>query len=235
MVGETLTPTYFDVATSTISNHPSSDPSADEYVLVDGTPASCAQLGLHHFFTDRGPVDLVLSGPNYGRNTTAVFALSSGTLGGALEAAVCGVKAIALSYAFFGKDHDFKIIKEASELSVKIVEKLMQDWSKDVDVYSINVPLVQGVETHKVFWTQMLHNQWSSGSCFREASDAEEEAGRPAVSEKKIRKGEVENHTTSGKGRKRFLWAPKFTDVYQSVEAAGPGSDGWAVKEGCTR
>jgi tubulin--tyrosine ligase len=45
-------------------------------------------------------VDLVLSGPNFGRNTTAIFALSSGTIGGALEGAVCGKKAIALSYAF---------------------------------------------------------------------------------------------------------------------------------------
>ena len=235
MVGETLTPTYFDVATSTVSEHPSSNPSADQYVLVDGTPASCAQLGLHHFFTDRGPVDLVLSGPNYGRNTTAVFALSSGTLGGALEAAVCGVKAIALSFAFFNKSHDAHIIQEASELSVRIVEKLMQNWGSDVDVYSINVPLVKGVGTNKVLWTRMLHNKWSSGSCFREATDADEEVGHPAVSEKKIREGEVEDHAPSTKRRKRFLWAPKFTDVYQSVDAAGPGSDGWAVKEGCTR
>jgi len=31
---------------------------------------------------------------------------------------------------------------------------------------------------------------------------------------------------------KHFNWAPKFKDVYESVERAGPGNDGWTVKEG---
>ena len=34
---------------------------------------------------------------------------------------------------------------------------------------------------------------------------------------------------------KHFKWAPRFTDVYKSVEQAPPGNDGWAVKEGFTR
>jgi tubulin--tyrosine ligase len=34
---------------------------------------------------------------------------------------------------------------------------------------------------------------------------------------------------------KHFKWSPRFTDVYQSVEEAPPGNDGWAVKEGLTR
>ena len=33
---------------------------------------------------------------------------------------------------------------------------------------------------------------------------------------------------------RHFKWAPRFTDVYESVLKAGPGSDGWAVKEGET-
>lgn len=89
----------------------------DYYVLVPGTPATCAQLGLFHhdlLFPDfspgtntpntdakHSPIDLILSGPNYGRNTTAAFALSSGTIGGAMEGAVCGIRSIALSFAFF--------------------------------------------------------------------------------------------------------------------------------------
>jgi broad specificity polyphosphatase/5'/3'-nucleotidase SurE len=31
---------------------------------------------------------------------------------------------------------------------------------------------------------------------------------------------------------KHFKWTPKFKDVYDSVEKAGPGNDGWVVKEG---
>ena len=34
---------------------------------------------------------------------------------------------------------------------------------------------------------------------------------------------------------KQFKWSPRFTDVYDSVEKAGPGNDGWAVKEGFIR
>ncbi len=93
----------------------------EEWVLVDGTPASAAQIGLRHFFRDRGPVDLVVSGPNYGRNSTAVFALSSGTLGGALEAAICRTRAVALSYAFFSRNHDPAVIDGASRHSVRVI------------------------------------------------------------------------------------------------------------------
>lgn len=37
------------------------------WVLVNSTPATCAQIGIEHFFEGRGPVELVVSGPNYGR------------------------------------------------------------------------------------------------------------------------------------------------------------------------
>lgn len=57
-------------------------------MLVNGTPAACSQIGLHHFFKERGEVDLVISGPNFGRNSSAVYAMSSGTLGGGFEAAL---------------------------------------------------------------------------------------------------------------------------------------------------
>ena len=39
----------------------------EPWVLVNSTPATCAQIGISHFFEGRGKVDLVVSGPNYGR------------------------------------------------------------------------------------------------------------------------------------------------------------------------
>jgi tubulin---tyrosine ligase len=208
-------------------------------VLVDGTPASCVQIGLYHFFQDRGPIDLVVSGPNYGRNSTAVFSLSSGTLGGALEAAVCKRKAIALSYAFFSRNHDPEIIAGASKLSVKVIQHLWDNWGKDVDLYSVNVPLVENVGERKIMWTSMLQNYWGHGSCFQEVEDEEGDADEE---EQKIREGEGQLAQNGEEGsnvtrhkHKHFKWAPRFTDVYQSVEEAGPGNDGWAVKEGYTR
>ena len=47
------------------------------------------------------PFDLVISGPNYGRNTGTAFALGSGTIGAAIAASLSGTKAISLSYGHF--------------------------------------------------------------------------------------------------------------------------------------
>ncbi|KAK7992205.1 hypothetical protein PG988_000999 [Apiospora saccharicola] len=261
MVGETVKPSYYrpsetfdptppaDSAASkpqgTTHSRPSKSRDIEEWILVDGTPASCAQIGLHYFFEDRGPVDLVVSGPNYGRNATAVFALSSGTLGGALEAAVCRKKAIAVSYAFFSRNHDPDIIEGASAHSVRVIESLYRQWPSDtsVDLYSVNVPLVEGVGKNKTLFTEMLQNYWSLGSsCFTEVEgsvgDEDEEEyriregeGHEGVASQKASK-EVENG--NGYTHRHFKWSPSFTDVYNSVEQSPPGNDGWAVKEGLT-
>ncbi|KAH8808458.1 tubulin-tyrosine ligase family protein-like protein [Xylogone sp. PMI_703] len=243
IIGQTVKPTYFrpgtlhkDDGTTHSRPLPPGAKEQEEWVLVDGTPASCVQIGLYHYFQNRGPIDLVVSGPNYGRNSTAVFGLSSGTLGGALEAAVCRKKAIALSYAFFSRNHDPDIIAGASTLSVKIIEHLYNNWGKDVDLYSINVPLIEDVGKRKVLWTNMLQNYWEEGSCFQEVQDDE---GNADDEEERIREGEspAEGKDAADVTRhkhKHFKWAPRFTDVYRSVDNAPPGNDGWAVKEGYT-
>ncbi|KAK8044918.1 hypothetical protein PG993_004942 [Apiospora rasikravindrae] len=261
MVGETVKPSYYrpsetfdptppsDSAAAkpqgTTHSRPSKSRDIEEWILVDGTPASCAQIGLHYFFEDRGPVDLVVSGPNYGRNATAVFALSSGTLGGALEAAVCRKKAIAVSYAFFSRNHDPEIIEGASVHSVRVIESLYRQWPSDgsVDLYSVNVPLVEGVGKNKTLFTEMLQNYWSQGSsCFTEVEGS---VGDEDEEERRIREGEghegvapqetsKEVETGNGYAHRHFKWSPRFTDVYNSVEESPPGNDGWAVKEGLT-
>ncbi|KAM3073114.1 hypothetical protein ACMFMG_008834 [Clarireedia jacksonii] len=244
MVGQTVKPTYFRPGTvhhddGTTHALPSSSPDQEEWILVDGTPASCVQIGLYHYFQDRGPIDLVVSGPNYGRNSTAVFSLSSGTVGGAMEAAVCRRRAIALSYAFFSRNHDPEIIGGASRISVRLIEYLMGNWGEGVDLYSVNVPLVEGVEERKVLWTDLLQNYWGEGSCFEEVdgggaegADEEEEKIREKEGTGAEEKGEGEKKV--GHTHKHFKWAPRFSDVYKSVEEAPPGNDGWAVKEGYT-
>ena len=259
MIGQTVKPLYYrpskelhgEASLGTVHHRPSPDAAVEEWILVDGTPASCVQIGLHHFFENRPPIDLVVSGPNYGRNTTAVFALSSGTLGAAMEAAVCRWRAVALSFAFFTRNHDPEIIEAACRHSVKVIEALWKAWPTDgsVDLYSVNVPLVEGVEKHRTMWTDMLQNYWSLGSCFQEVEGS---VGGEEEEEERIREGVggeaangeaangegLEAGTKTGTGghrHKHFKWAPKFGDVYKSVEDAGPGNDGWAVKEGHTR
>jgi tubulin---tyrosine ligase len=58
-------------------------------MLTTGTPSTCANIGLYHV-SEEDEFDLVISGPNYGRNSSAVFTLSSGTIGAAMEAALVG-------------------------------------------------------------------------------------------------------------------------------------------------
>jgi tubulin---tyrosine ligase len=243
------------------TNNDENDDDVEEWILISSTPASCVQLGLHHFFQSRPTVDLVVSGPNYGRNTTAVFALSSGTLGGALEAAVCGVRSIALSYAFFDRENRPAVIREASEHAVRVVERLAADgkywadWEAEEGVssrefggllaphvYSVNVPLREGVSKEKVLWTEMLQNRWTGGSCFQEVAVPEGEDEGPEEIEEEIRDQEADGNVEGKLERKHvrhvhqhYRWAPKFKDVYQSVERSKPGNDGWAVREGYTR
>lgn len=217
----------------------------DEWILVNSTPASCVQVGLYHYFQDRGPIDLIISGPNYGRNTTALFALSSGTIGAAMEGAVCGKRSIALSYAFSSRNHDPVVIAEASRHSVKLIEYLVNNWVDGVDLYSINVPLEPGVSQCKTVYTEMLDNRWSSGSCFT-AVDPLVVDQDPNTQERKLREqGEktgvapaVPNPVPGKRSNlqhKHFQWSPNFGDVFRSVEESKPGNDGRAVREGMTR
>ncbi|KAF2029200.1 tubulin-tyrosine ligase family protein [Setomelanomma holmii] len=272
LVGKSIKPTYFRPAPlqttsegrltnhGTTHNSPLPPHSTDEeWVLVDSTPASCVQIGLYHYFLSRGPIDLVVSGPNYGRNSTAVFSLSSGTIGGAMEAAVCGVKSIALSYAFFDRNHDATIISDASELSAKLIQYLYDNWDSNTHLYTVNVPLVEKVGDRKILWTNMLQNKWRSGSCFQVVEVPSEADDTPSDIESQIRKQEekfgkkelrdnsqvlkdggasgTETPTDQPHMRythKHFKWAPSFKDVYESVEEAEPGNDGWAVAQGYT-
>ncbi|KAJ0119438.1 nucleotidase SurE [Diaporthe amygdali] len=262
MIGQTLKPTYYrpppassppaglgpedDIGTT--HSKPSKADDVEEWVLVDGTPASCAQIGLHHFFQGRGAVDLVVSGPNYGRNTTAVFALSSGTLGGALEAAACGYRAVALSYAFFTRNHDPEIVGAASRHAVRVVEALARQWPADgsADVYSVNVPLVEGVEQRKTVWAGMLQNYWVKGNSAFEAVDAIDVDGEDEE-EEKIREGangeatkprvDAGSHDAGGKkghDHRHFKWAPKLADVMKAVDSAPADCDGRVIRDGHT-
>ncbi len=144
-------------------------PGSQEWVLVTGTPASCTQLGLHHLFQDLPPVDLVISGPNFGRNATTIYNLSSGTVGGALEAALCRKKAIAISFA--SKDHQSKeVIAAAARISVRLIERLYRKWGPGVELYNINVPMIAGVEKCQIMYTQALSSSWSSSRLYEEVS-----------------------------------------------------------------
>lgn len=140
-----------------------------------------------------------------------------------MEGAVCGRRSIALSYAFHNRNHDPDIIRGASLMSVRLIKYLHENWTLGVDLFSINVPLIDGINgpTTKVLYTNVLQNYWTMGSSFEEV-DTQDEVS-PDEREMKIREGgegigEVEKGSSLGLKHKKFVWAPKFADVYRSVD-----------------
>src|SRR5262245_48894193 len=65
---------------------------------VKGTPTDCVIMGARHIMKDRRP-DLVLSGVNRGRNA-GEDVIYSGTVAGAVEAAILGIPSLALSQSY---------------------------------------------------------------------------------------------------------------------------------------
>jgi 5'-nucleotidase len=92
---------------------------------VEGSPADCVLAGICDIM-DEMP-DLVLSGVNRGNNA-GENAMYSGTIGGAMEAALKGVKAIAMSQ-FFGPNNASldDPFESAAAHGVRVVRKLLND------------------------------------------------------------------------------------------------------------
>jgi 5'/3'-nucleotidase SurE len=189
---------------------------AASWILVNSTPASCVQLGVYHCFQDRGPIDLVVSGPNLGRNSTTVFALSSGTIGAAMEAAICGKPAIALSFAHNAHRHDPAVIDEASRHSVRLIEHLYDAWPDDVDLYSINVPLEVGVSAQKIMHTCISKRRWPSGGAFS-STNAECRLVDP------------------GNKHVGFEWSPRLDSLRTPLKGSDSRNDDWVIEQGMTR
>ncbi|EWC47343.1 hypothetical protein DRE_00311 [Drechslerella stenobrocha 248] len=246
IIGHHPKPTFYRPDTDSVHATPRSD-GADEWVLINGTPASCTQIGLFHLFKDRGPVDLVLSGPNFGRNTSAVYALSSGTMGGAMEAAHGGSKAISISYSYKSPTQDPEVVAATSAIAARIVDHLYANWPTDssVDIYSVNLPVEKGVENARILVTHILQNTW--GGCYAAVHTAADDED-PGAIEKAARDSSAagsnaaatapgaddddDENAAAMKGYK-FRWAPRFSDVEKaSARPDAKGSDAWALRQG---
>ena len=166
-----------------------------------GTPSSCVNIGIHHLAGDQ-PFDLVLSGPNVGRNTSRTFTLCSGTIGGALEGVLHHKKSIALSFAFYSRADlvDPDKVRFASVEACKVIDCLLKEWPEAVDWYNVNVPLI-GCEKYRngmpSFRTYVAKNH--EGSLFDKRNDGE-----------------------------GFKFAPKYSLL---SSAADFGSDAWAMQK----
>jgi len=99
---------------------------------VNGTPADCVKLAVNELFDDE-PIDLVVSGINYGANV-GIHVHYSGTVAAAIESAFYGIPAIALSAAY---EDEIDMIS-ATDHGYKIIEKLLPLSAQSV--ININIP-----------------------------------------------------------------------------------------------
>lgn len=114
---------------------------------AEGSPADCVLAGLHDVFRGDRP-DLVLSGVNRGNNA-AENVLYSGTVGGAMEAALQGMPAIALSQFMGPLTEDLETPFEAArDHGVAVVRALLDRGVWDTGdyrlFYNVNFPPVAG-------------------------------------------------------------------------------------------
>jgi 5'-nucleotidase len=86
-----------------------------EAYRVNGTPADCVALGTH-----LAPTDIVLSGINMGSNIGNAM-WHSGTLAGAKQAALLGIRGIALSTPAGKTEPDFNLLEPFVEKTLKLL------------------------------------------------------------------------------------------------------------------
>jgi 5'-nucleotidase len=126
---------------------------ADRRYAAEGSPADCVLAAICDVLDGAKP-DLILSGVNRGNNA-AENVLYSGTIGAAMEGALQGVRAIALSQ-FFGPEMEgmadpFEAARVHGPALVRMIwEKALWDSEDYRLFYNVNFPTVPAVLGHKV-------------------------------------------------------------------------------------
>jgi 5'-nucleotidase len=116
---------------------------------VGGTPAQAVQHAIFEL-TPRKP-DLVVAGINYGENLTTGISIS-GTVGAAMEGAMFGVPALAVSqetdssfFYSYSSEVDFSVAGHFAAAFARML--LEEDGVPDLHVLNINVPFGATTET----------------------------------------------------------------------------------------
>ena len=117
----------------------------DRRKAVSGTPTDATLLALRHVMPEAP--DLVISGVNRGGNIGGDV-LYSGTVGAAMEAALCGVHAIAFSLNMVPRGTPRWATAEAHLVPV-LQQFLTTEWRHDV-IVNVNFPDVDAAEVRGV-------------------------------------------------------------------------------------
>ncbi len=122
---------------------------------VNGTPSDCAKLALSSLLNEKP--DLLISGINYGRNTS-VNILYSGTVAAAAEGMLAGVRSIAVSLDSFSLDSDMQI---ASVHTTKIISQIQELDFDNNTFLNINIPNLPIGKIKGIRITKMSDSYWT--------------------------------------------------------------------------
>lgn len=103
---------------------------------VNGTPTDCVLAAYHKILADRRP-DLVLSGINHGLNL-GEDVVYSGTVAAAMEAAMLGLRAVAVSQST-GPDGKLRAATPEAVLPGLLKRLTRLDWTRDL-LINVNIP-----------------------------------------------------------------------------------------------
>lgn len=105
---------------------------------VKGTPTDCVIMAVKHIMSDEPP-DLVLSGVNRGQNVAEDVSYS-GTIAGAIEGTILGIRSIALSQAY-GIETRHAIPYETAEAHAPgIIRTILEEGFPEGSLININFP-----------------------------------------------------------------------------------------------
>lgn len=231
------------------ASRPLNEGEVAEWVLLDGTPATCTNIALHNLYP--GTIDLVISGPNLGRNSSTALAMSSGTIGAAMSSALSQIRSIAISYGTVLHPTPNKLFEPADILSGRVIHYLWNNWGKDVggmrngeiDMYNVNIPMImellnpEGIDVH---WTHMWRNSYGqlfkavstphATSTTRDVPNKGPDVAGQYLAQQSEHGGDISRDEPAALV---FKFSPDIQPlITPSVDSLPVGSDGWAIAKG---
>ncbi|MBN1962580.1 MAG: 5'/3'-nucleotidase SurE [Deltaproteobacteria bacterium] len=130
---------------------------------LDGTPADCVYFGLHHVLPNKP--DIVVSGINYGANL-GHDVLYSGTVAAAMEGAIYGFSALAVSLCIpepagtqAAKEANFA---DAASVACDLVKHIIEDPMPKGVTLNANIPFKPRGKIGGIKLCRLGYTDWSS-------------------------------------------------------------------------
>ena len=105
--------------------------------ITSGTPGDCVKIGINAILSEEEKPDLIISGINHGPNLGSDI-LYSGTVSCAMEGAMMGYPAIAVSLASMSSEPE--LFKYTAEFAAKFVHKIKDFNFPPKSILNVNVP-----------------------------------------------------------------------------------------------